>query len=150
MVQVILSHSWEQSVGSLKRHRYFENVSPFSLEWWPCWSFCLKYSEYILAWPSHVFSSQSQAIIILRPRILHCAFFCWKERNFKASVGSWGAVRDLCCVQLYWKKSHDTFHLLGTCFMFWSWSQIIFLKSESETLFASHQARVTQGFSPSL
>lgn len=48
------------------------------------------------------------------------------------------------------KKNHGTFHLLGACFMFWSWSQIIFLKSESETFFATHQARVTQGFSPSL
>lgn len=68
--------------------------------------FCLKYSDYILACPSHVFPSPSQVVTILRPRILQrAAAFFWRETRWQASVGSWEAVGDSCCVEPYQKKS---------------------------------------------
>ena len=72
----------------------------------------------------------------------------WSSKLQRAHEGQ----RGIYVVFSIIRKIQDTFHLFGACFMFWSWSQSSFLKSETvaETLSAIHQATVTQGCSSSL
>lgn len=86
--------------------------------------------------PRYVLPSQSQAIIILRPRVLYCAaFFFRRQIKFKASAGLLRGSEGFMWCSAFSRKKSRHFSSLRSLLYILSLEPKFFCKSEAVTDF---------------